>query len=311
VKYTYLLLIPLLTVSVTTKCMDGYFKELIAEAKKNGSGIFIEATRDKTAVTVDDKTTQYVQVVGSGKEATRTYDMQNITAISIDGSNEGGNSTDDGKVKLIIEQILPSDDAAKETLTVTADDNILPYITFKTIGTGSVAIGLYALNKTFKCVKDIIIRCALKKYTRVDIKSHVHAQFAQAIKADNLHICAVGNCFTDCKKDASIEADCLYIDKQGNAKVQLMINAKKLDVLNNGNGELKLKGFAKEQDLKLHHGSYLAQKLESEKINMQVKGGSGSIKLLAKELITGTVSRNSNYAITYDGTPVVDLHQTL
>jgi Putative auto-transporter adhesin, head GIN domain len=264
------------------KPMD--MNEYIAALVKKGATVYTTKGGQGTTITTNKGTYQRPITTGSGQEKINDYNISGIEIITFKDGDYAAMVGNGVKFKF-----TQHTDDQTDKLTIKAEDNIIPLIVMKYAG-NHLELGLNSPNKDINATKDIVFTIALRK------------------KIEKLNLNARSHCSVGMLNNAlQLKTDILSINKKGSAKIDLTIDTNILNVENDGGGELKLAGNATNQDLKMLHGSFLAENLKSETIKLAVVDGTGTIKLNAAKSITGTVANNSNYEITYDGTAEVDL----
>jgi hypothetical protein len=186
-------------------------------------------------------------VDGSGNVITQTRPVSGFSAVSLSGSTE-----------LVVEQ------TGTESLTITTDDNLLPYIRTEVTG-NTLEIGVNQPMTNLRPTNGIVVRMTVKQL-------------------DGLNISGSGQ--VDAR---GVTADRLEVDISGSGEVQLRGSANDLDLRISGSGsyqgeELK----SKRADVRIS-GSADAVIAVEEALNAQVSG-SGSIEYVGDPQVTEQVS---------------------
>jgi hypothetical protein len=201
---------------------------------------------------------------GSGNVVTEDRTVSNFNRVSLTGVGE-----------VIITQ------GEEESLTVRADDNIMPYIKTE-VKNGTLILGFTdeVKNKHMRPSKRINFNLSLKDVTGLDISG-----------AGDVNV-------------ASLDTDRLEIVVGGAGDVSISsLTTEELVVHLNGAGTIKLVGQVAEQNVKINgFGAYQAAKLESQTAIVAVNGA-GSATLWATDTLDVRIPGAGN--VTYYGKPRV------
>jgi hypothetical protein len=200
-------------------------------------------------------------VMGSGRVTTENRTVSGFDQVSVGGSG-----------KLTITQ------GDEESLTIRADDDLLPLIESK-VSHGDLQIGPDNVN--LHPTATILYQLKVKNLRAVHLSGSLEADADQ------------------------IKTDRFSIQVSGSGKVQLgKLEAKRLDIQVSGSGDIQIAGQVEEQRVGISGSAdYRAADLASDRVEAGVSG-SGSLVVWARNTLTANVSGSGE--ISYYGTPSLD-----
>lgn len=246
----------------------------------------------------------------------RMYKVKNADIFSLRDERPVLTKSQRQPILLKIEQI--SDKNRDDEVSITADRKAFPYISLDHKGI-NIVVNVSEPGDVEELSKKIVISLALKKYAKIVTSGCINSSFSSQIRVDKLLIDSAGeSCIqmpsinageidmyvkdtvkVTMQNNALLTAKVIAIDRKGNAHMDLSVDTPLLDVRNNGDGQLIIKGVADEQRLHLKEGSYRAFGLDSDRICAMINADLGIIELRANKLITGTVARYTQHKIRY------------
>jgi hypothetical protein len=185
-------------------------------------------------------------VTGSGKVVTETRNVSGFSAVSLDGSG-----------RLVIEQ------TGTESLTITGDDNLLPYIESDVSGK-TLTLGEKS-GTNISPSKDIVFKLTVKSLDNIDIS---------------------GSGTADAK---GLQGQTLKVDISGSGEVSADGAADDLNIGISGSGRYRGDGFRSKRAKVDISGSGNAVLAVSEKLDANVSG-SGSIEYVGDPQIHQDIS---------------------
>jgi hypothetical protein len=221
-------------------------------------------------------------VRGSGTIVTQTVDVNDFESVSLEGS---GN--------VYIEQ------GDSESLTVEADDNILPLLE-NTVRGHQLVLGMKP-NQSIDPSKPIVYRLTVKNSNGIDLKGSGNF-YVSPLHSNNMAISLLGSGDIRLK---GLEADSLSIDLSGSGNVTIEeIAVKTVDTNLKGSGDIKLDGKSEAQTISVvGSGNYLAADLESGSANISIPG-SADVTVWVSDTMQVTVNGSGN--VSYYGSPDID-----
>jgi hypothetical protein len=205
-----------------------------------------------------------ITIKGNGISETKKLDITGITQIYTGGI---GN--------LIIEQ----DETQPELLTITADENVMPYLKHALSGISHEQLSLGIENN-------------------VTIQSRIPITYHAIIKNIN-KISSSGT--MDIQSKNTIKTNVLDIDKSGTGNINLSIDVDKVILNHSGTSNTELSGTATEQKINFSGtGKYNAYKLLSQKASLNLSGV-GTAHVNVKNKLAYTLSGIGS--IYYKGNP--------
>jgi len=168
----------------------------------------------------------------------------------------------------------------EESLTITTDDNLLPYLK-SSVGGGELRIGTDNVN--LRPTHGIQYLLKLKRLRGVHLSGALEAD------ADRL------------------QTDDLAFSISGSGRIGIgRLEARNLDVQVSGSGDIRLAGKVEGQHIGISgSGDYHAENLESDRVEAGISG-SGTLTVWAKSALNAGVSGSGE--INYYGSPRVDAH---
>jgi hypothetical protein len=229
---------------------------------------------------------------GSGKAATQQLSIENIKNISASGI---GN--------LFIQQCDNSQNCS-EVLTVTADDNILPYLK-QDISGDKLTIRIEN-NVSFYLKTPIRYHAIIKKIHQISNSGSIDIE-SPSISTDDLTITTSGSGDITIK---DIIAKQLSINISGSGDVEAHINTNNIAVHQTGSGDTTLSGITNTQTIKSSgSGDYNARRLKSKVCSIK-NSGSGDNSLTVEEKITGSNTGSGDIFYNSKYIPHIDVKKT-
>jgi len=201
--------------------------------------------------------------IGSGKVVTETRDVKYFDRVTLKGS---GN--------LIIEQ------GDEESLTIEAENNIIPMITTEVQRTNLV------IDYEWRFLSIRIPTKPINFYLKVkDIKA-ITLSGSGTIKSD------------------SLKGEQIDINISGSGKADLNVNVKEINTRISGSGSVKVAGEAEKQEIVISgSGSYPASGLASKECRIVISG-SGSCIVRVSDDLDVHISGSGN--VSYIGNPMIN-----
>jgi hypothetical protein len=221
-------------------------------------------------------------VNGSGNIITQTIDVSNFDRVSLEGSGD-----------------VYIDQGQTESLTIEADDNILPLLETKV--RGSELILTTKPNQNINPSQKIVYRITVKDLNGVSLKGSGNF-YIDPLKSDAMDVVLSGS--GDIKfKDLSSGKLSLDLDGSGNIAAD-QLAAQAIDVSVRGSGGIKLAGTAGPQTVSFDgSGEYLAGDLETPSADVKI-AGSADITVWATDELN--VQVNGSGTVSYYGKPTVN-----
>lgn len=202
------------------------------------------------------------QVIGSGKRITETRTVSNFNAVELSVSGD-----------LYVEQ------GESESLTIEADDNILPLLTSDVQGS-RLDLGVKP-NSSVSMISPIVYHLVIKDLTSIGINGSGKV-IAKPIQTDKLSI---------------------RISGSGDVKFDTL-TANQLSTHISGSGPVEISGTVNQQDISISgSGSYKAADLSSKDASIQISG-SGNVTVWATDTLKVNVSGSGD--VSYYGKPTVN-----
>lgn len=221
-------------------------------------------------------------VQGSGKIVTQTEDVKNFESVSLEGS---GN--------VYIQQ------GDSESLTVEADDNILPLLITEVRG-HKLVLGMKP-NQNITTSNAIVYRMTVKDLSGIDLKGSGNF-YVEPVQSDKMAVSLFGSGDIKFK---GLDADSLSIDLFGSGNITINKATVKTVVSNvNGSGDIKLDGKSERQTISVSgSGNYLAPEFETNSANISIPG-SADVTVWVNDSMQ--VKVNGSGDVNYYGSPVID-----
>jgi hypothetical protein len=202
-------------------------------------------------------------VHGSGNIMTETRAVADFDQVSVSGAGE-----------------LKLSQGDEESLTIEADDNLLPFITSE-VSHGHLSIG--PRNVNLHSSRTIVYRLKLKNLRDLHLSGSLHAE-ADGIKTDRL-----------------------AFKISGSGKVNIAhLEAQTLSASISGSGSTYASGHADKQEINISgSGNHHASELQCAQAAAHISG-SGHASLWVTESLTASISGSGH--VEYRGTPRVDAH---
>lgn len=199
-------------------------------------------------------------VTGSGNVKSESRDVSGFSEVALLGSGS-----------LSIEQ------TGTESLTIEADDNVLPLIQ-STVSGGRLTIGPKE-NTSITNIKTLNYKLTVKDLNALDLSGS-------------------GNVTAP-----KINSDAMSLKISGSGNISIGVTANSLGTTVSGSGEVTVSGKAARQQLTISgSGNYKAGDLESKEATVKVSG-SGNATLKVSDALDATISGSGN--IEYTGNPTV------
>jgi hypothetical protein len=223
-----------------------------------------------------------ISVQGSGKIVKQTVDVKDFDRVSLEGS---GN--------VYIEQ------GQAESLTIEADDNILPLLDTRVRGS-ELVLGTQ-LNKSINPSKPILYRLTVKDLQGISLKGSGNF-YMEPAQSQNMEIGLYGSGDIVIK---GLDADSLSINLSGSGNISIgKIAVKTIDTTVNGSGDVKLDGKSDSQKIAISgSGNYLAGDLETVSADVRIPGSS-DVTVWVTDKLNVNVPGSGN--LSYYGTPTID-----
>lgn len=221
-------------------------------------------------------------VEGSGTIVTETVDVSNFDRVSLDASGD-----------VYIEQ------GDSESLTIEADDNILPLLDSRV--RGSQLILSAKPNVSMNPSRPIVYRLTVKDLSGFDLNGSGNC-FVESIKSDEIRLSINGSGNKDIEK---LVSNTLSLDLRGSGNIDI----EELDVTDivasiDGSGDITLNGTAASQQISINgSGNYLAGELESTLADIKIPG-SGNLTVWVQDQLL--VHVNGSGDIQYYGNPKIE-----
>jgi hypothetical protein len=223
-----------------------------------------------------------VAVQGSGKIVKQTVDVKDFDRISLEGS---------GNVYL--------GQGQTESLTIEADDNILPLLDTRVQGS-ELVLGMQP-NQSINPSKAIVYRITTKDLKGITLKGSGNF-YVEPAQSKDLAISLLGSGDVQIK---GLNADSLALNLSGSGNITIgKIAVKTIDTTVNGSGNIKLDGKSDSQTVTISgSGKYLAGDLETAAADIRIPGSS-DVTVWVTNSIKVNVSGSGN--LSYYGHPMID-----
>lgn len=224
----------------------------------------------------------YNAVKGSGNIKTQTVDVSNFNSITLENSGD-----------VYIEQ------GPTESVTVEADDNILPLL--ETTVRGSELVLTTKPNTSIDPSRKIVYRITAKDLSGISLKGSGNLS-AKPIQSDSMDISldGSGNIKID---DLATGKLSMHLNGSGNIGID-KVSASSTDASVNGSGDINLAGQSPTQKISFSgSGNYLAGDLKSGSVDINIPGSADVTVWVTDEL---NASINGSGTIKYYGKPTVD-----
>ena len=220
-------------------------------------------------------------VRGSGKIVKQSVDVNNFDRVSLEGS---GN--------VYIEQ------GPTESLTIEADDNLLPLLDTRVTGK-ELVLGMKP-NQSIQPSKPIVYRLAVKDLSEISLKGSGNF-YVEPAQSGDMKVSVFGSGDINMK---GLDADSLFINLSGSGKITVgKIAVQTIDTSVNGSGDIKLDGKSDRQSIQVSgSGNYLAGNLETASADVTIPGSS-DVTVWVKDNLNVHVSGSGN--LKYYGSPTI------
>ncbi len=221
-------------------------------------------------------------VQGSGKIIKQTVNVSNFDSVSLEGS--GNVYVKQGKT---------------ESLTIEADDNILPLL--DTSVTGSELVLGMKPGQSITPSKPIVYRLTVKDLNSISLKGSGNFDVEPAQSKD-MKVSLFGSGDINMK---GLDADSLSINLSGSGNITIeKIAVKTIDTIVNGSGNVNLEGKSDSQTIRVNgSGNYIAGDLETASADVTIPGSS-DVTVWVKDNLKAQVSGSGN--VKYYGNPTID-----
>lgn len=221
-------------------------------------------------------------IQGSGKIIKQTVDVSNFDSVSLEGT--GNVYVEQGKT---------------ESLTIEADDNILPLLDTRVRGS-ELVLGIKP-GQNINPSKPIVYRLTVKDLNAVSLKGSGNFDVEPAQSKD-MKVSLFGS--GDIKMKG-LNADTLSINLSGSGTITIGdIATTTIDTNIFGSGDVKLDGQSDSQMIAVTgSGNYLAGDLETTSADVTIPGSS-EVTVWAKETLKAHMSGSGN--VKYYGNPTID-----
>jgi len=224
----------------------------------------------------------YNTVRGSGNIKTQTVDVSDFNSVSLENSGD-----------VYIEQ------GSTESVTVEADDNILPLLETKVIGKELVLTT--KPNTSIDPSRKIVYRITTKDLSGISLKGSGDF-YVSPIESDSMDISVdgSGNIKID---DLATGKLSIRLNGSGNIGID-KVTATSTDASINGSGDIQLAGQSPTQEISFNgSGNYLAGDLESKSVDIHIPG-SADVTVWATDELKAQI--NGSGTVRYYGKPTVD-----
>ena len=224
----------------------------------------------------------YNVVKGSGKIETQNVDVSNFSRITLENSGD-----------VYIEQ------GATESVSVEADDNILPLLE-TTVRGGELVLSTKP-NTSIDPSRKIVYRITAKELSGIALRGSGNFNVSP-IKSDSMDISVdgSGNIKID---DLATGKLSMHLNGSGNIAID-KVSASSTDASVNGSGDIKLSGESPTQKISFSgSGNYLAGDLKSGSVDVNIPGSADVTVWATDELKTNI---NGSGTVRYYGRPTVD-----
>jgi hypothetical protein len=219
---------------------------------------------------------------GSGNVISESRQVSGITGVQLDTSGDLTLSQDD-----------------TESLTIEAEDNLLPLLTSEMVN-GTLKLGTKP-NTSISATKPIKYTLTVKNIAALSANGSGNITAGDLVSGDNFQVSLSGSGSLDL---SSLKSDKVSIKLNGSGDAAIAtLNTQSLAASLNGNGILKLAGQTTDQSINLSgSGDFNGEKLVSKTAAANLNG-SGDITLQVSDTLVA--SSNGSGDITYIGSPTV------
>lgn len=223
-------------------------------------------------------------VEGSGTIVTQKLDVSNFDRVSLNASGD-----------VYIEQ------GDSESLTVEADDNILPLL--NSWVRGSELVLSAKPNVSINPSQPIVYRLTVKDLSAFSLNGSGNC-FVESIESDEMRLSISGSGNIAIKK---LAGKTLSLDLRGSGNIDIDdLEVKTLDASIDGSGDITLKGAANSEKISINgSGNFRCGELESRLAEIQIPG-SGNVIVWAQDQLL--VDVNGSGDIQYYGNPSIEQH---
>ncbi len=221
-------------------------------------------------------------VQGSGKIIKQTVNVSNFDSVSLEGS--GNVYVTQGKT---------------ESLTIEADDNILPLLDTRVSGS-ELILGTKP-GQNINPSKPIVYRLTVKDLNGISLKGSGNFDVGPAQSKD-MKVSLFGSGDINMK---GLDADSLAINLSGSGNITIgKIATTKIDTNIFGSGNVNLDGKADSQTIAVSgSGNYVAGDLEAASADVTIPGSS-DVTVWVKDTLKAHISGSGN--VKYYGSPTID-----
>ncbi len=221
-------------------------------------------------------------IKGSGNIVTQTLDVSNFNSVTLENSGD-----------VYLEQ------GQTESVTVEADDNILPLLETKVVGKELVLST--KPNTSINPSQKIVYRITVKDLSRISLDGSGNF-YVSPIQSDSMEISlqGSGNINVD---DLSTGRLSMNLDGSGNISIdKLTATAEEASI--NGSGDVKLAGEAPTQKISFNgSGNYRAGDLKSQSVDINIPG-SADVTVWVTDSLKARIDGSGT--VRYYGKPSVD-----
>ena len=219
---------------------------------------------------------------GSGNVTTESRQVSNITGVQLDTSGD-----------------LTLSQGDSESLTIEAEDNLLPLLTSEIIN-GTLKLGTKP-NTSISATKPIKYTLVVKNIAALSANGSGNIAASDLVSGDNFQLTLSGSGSLDL---SSLKSNKVAINLNGSGSAAIAtLNTQSLGAVLSGNGTLELSGTTADQNINLSgSGDFKGENLVS-KTAVANTNGSGDIILQVSDTLVATSSGSGD--ITYIGNPSV------
>jgi len=222
------------------------------------------------------------QVRGSGKIVTKNVEVSDFDRVML--ANTGDVYIEQGEM---------------ESLTIEADDNILPLL--DTTVTGAKLVLDSKPNQNLDPSQAIVYRLTVKDLNGIELNGSGNF-YVKTVQSKDMKISVNGSGDVEMK---ALDSDSLSINLNGSGNIRIeKIATKKIESDVMGSGDITLEGKADTQTVSVNgSGNYLAGDLETDSADIRVPG-SADITVWVQDHLK--IYMNGSGNVRYYGKPTVD-----